>query len=210
MRLTVYGLSYRYGTGSLLFDDLDFEVGMGEMLALTGPSGCGKSTLLDLVGGLRVPTGGVITFAGGPPGEDPRRRVAWIAQSTPVLGGRTATDNVALALVAQGHSVRSAAHRAASALRAVGLESRTGALIGELSGGEVQRVSVARCLAMAANIILADEPTAQLDADNTAMVIEALAGAAAAGKIVLIATHDRWVAAQCHKELHLRTLAPRE
>lgn len=204
MRLTAAGLSHRYGTGSLLFDGLDFEVSAGEMLALTGPSGCGKSTLLDLVGGLRAPTGGTITVTGGPPSDDPRPSVAWIAQSTPVLGGRTATDNVALGLIAQGHSVRSARSRAFSALSAVGLESRADALIGKLSGGEVQRVSVARCLTMAATIIVADEPTAQLDADNTAMVIDALARTAAAGKIVLIATHDEWVAARCHEQLRLR------
>jgi ABC-type lipoprotein export system ATPase subunit len=171
------------------------------MLALTGPSGCGKSTLLDLVGGLRAPTRGAIDLTGDSSPDDLRHRFAWIAQSTPVLGGRTATDNVALALVAQGERLVTARAKAQSALGTVGLESHYDALIGELSGGEVQRVAVARCLVMTADVILADEPTGQLDAVNTAMVVSALESAAAEGKVVLIATHDQWVASRCHEQL---------
>jgi ABC-type lipoprotein export system ATPase subunit len=206
MQLTVTNLSYRHGrAGTWLFRDVEFAANPGTILAITGPSGCGKSTLLDLVGGLRKVTRGEVSFGGASPFDSRREQTSWIAQSTPVLGGRTALDNVALALLPRGHSLREARSLAEGALVSVGLEHRIDAVIGELSGGEVQRVSIARCLISPAPVILADEPTGQLDARNTSLVIEAIRNAAGCEKIVLLATHDSWLVGKCDNELRLRS-----
>ncbi|MBM7826623.1 ABC-type lipoprotein export system ATPase subunit [Microbacterium aurum] len=185
------------------------------MTALAGPSGSGKSTLLDLIGLTYAPTAGTITFTddagqvavahgqSAPPGSR-WARVSWILQSNIVLSGRSVLDNVAVAQLTEGTTTRQAYARARRSLQRVGLAERAKSRVNELSGGEVQRVTVARCLTSSAELILADEPTGQLDASNTELVASALRELATDGRIVIVATHDERVMGQCDATLRLR------
>jgi ABC-type lipoprotein export system ATPase subunit len=199
------GLSHHYaGNPAKVFDGLSVEFGAGQMCALMGPSGSGKSTLLSLIGLVMRPTGGRIVVGGLDAWRPKRhaswlRRVAfaWVLQNTACLDARTAIDNVAVGLMAQGVATRVARTRAVEALGEVGLADRAGARASELSGGEAQRMTIARAMLSDRPIVLADEPTGQLDAANSAAVTEALRACARAGRAVIVATHDPSVAEQC-------------
>ncbi|MEV7610966.1 ATP-binding cassette domain-containing protein [Microbacterium sp. NPDC089320] len=185
---------------------LSFTAEASRIIGLVGPSGCGKTTVLDLIGGLRRPQNGRIVWTGSGstsgPGEP---RTSWVIQSNPVLVGRSALDNAAVALLAQGNSMRQARAEARTVLTALGLASRADAPIGELSGGETQRVTIARSLLASAPILIADEPTGQLDAASSNLVYEALRAAADANKLVFVATHDPWLADRCDQQITLRS-----
>ncbi|MGN8027795.1 ABC transporter ATP-binding protein [Microbacterium sp. 22242] len=207
MRVTVTDLSFRYSSNeNWLFRDISVTVPSGTLLAVTGPSGCGKSTFLDLLGGLRKADSGHIIMGETRESYSEKKfgEISWILQNTPVLGGRSAIDNVAFALLPLGTSMGDARAQARAAIKEVGLDHRRNAKIGEMSGGEVQRVAIARSIVSAARLALADEPTGQLDARNTAATIQALRATAASGRTVIIATHDQWVVEQCDMALSLR------
>jgi putative ABC transport system ATP-binding protein len=191
--------------GRVLVDGLDVEVAPGERLAVTGPSGSGKSTLLSVLAGLEPPDAGTVEVDGvDVRAQDPvrlRRRVGLVLQGYGLLPVLTAGENVEVVLRDAG--APDAVPRAAAALAAVGLGGRAGHLVEELSGGEQQRVAVARALAARPAVLVADEPTAALDAATRAAVLDLLLRA---GTAVVLATHDPQVAARCDRVLPLERL----
>jgi ABC-type lipoprotein export system ATPase subunit len=172
------------------------EIRSGARLALTGPSGSGKSTLLHLLAGLDEPTVGTVTWpALGPRHLHRPGLVGVVFQGPSLLPPLDVAENVALPLLLAGRSEREAAAAARVALDRLGLEGLAGKLPEELSGGQAQRVAVARVLAGRPRLILADEPTGQLDHRNGAVVVDALLEAAAAlDAALVVATHDPLVA----------------
>jgi putative ABC transport system ATP-binding protein len=172
------------------------EIRSGARLALTGPSGSGKSTLLHLLAGLDEPTVGTITWPALGPRPDHRPGLIGVVfQGPSLLPPLDVAENVALPLLLAGRSEREAAAAARVALERLGLEGLATKLPEELSGGQAQRVAVARVLASRPRLILADEPTGQLDHRNGAVVVDALLEAAAAlDAALVVATHDPLVA----------------
>jgi cell division transport system ATP-binding protein len=178
--------------------DVTLEVGKGEFVFLTGPSGAGKSTLLRLIFCAEAPSSGQLLLFGRnvarvSPGEIPwvRRHIGVVFQDFKLLGERTIGENVALPLEVRSLPRAEIRRKVRGLLRSVGLEHRADKFPPSLSGGEQQRVAVARALAADPALLLADEPTGNLDADRTLEVMELLAAANARGTTVVIATHDR-------------------
>jgi ABC-type lipoprotein export system ATPase subunit len=173
------------------------EITEGQLIALVGPSGSGKSTLLHLVAGLDTPTAGRIewpAFTGGALRPGP---VAMVFQATSLLPALDIAENVALPLLLAGVEPRTAEAAAHAALEALGLAELAAKLPDECSGGQAQRVAVARALAGRPRLVLADEPTGQLDHETATTVIDALIHAATeTGATLVVATHDQEVAAR--------------
>jgi ABC-type lipoprotein export system ATPase subunit len=183
--------------GRRVLDDVDVAVAPGRMLAVTGPSGSGKSTLLAVLAGLVEPDAGTAEPA------DRATRTGIVLQGYGLLPVLTAAENVELALMLRDGDAGSVLARAAEALARAGLEDLTDRLAEELSGGQRQRVAVARALVVTPGLLVADEPTAELDPDSAAVVLRALREEADAGAAVVVATHDPEVAALCDEVLHL-------
>jgi putative ABC transport system ATP-binding protein/lipoprotein-releasing system ATP-binding protein len=195
------GVDRTYGHGSaatVALAPTDCEVQAGARIALVGPSGSGKSTLLHLMAGLDTPTHGQIGWpAIGAREELQPGRVAVIFQGPSLLPALTVRENVALALVLDGLRDADARDRADEALALLDLGALADKLPEEISGGQAQRVAVARALAGNPVLILADEPTGQLDRANGAVVVDVLLHAAEhAGAALVVATHDPTVAAR--------------
>lgn len=188
----VSSLVVRFGE-TVALAGVDLAVAAGESVALTGHTGAGKTTLLWAVAGLRAPDEGTVT---APP-------AAHVPQGSALASVLSARENVLLPLRATGPSGSDLGARADEALRMVGLAEFGGHLADELSGGQRQRVAVARALARRADLVLADEPTSELDHANRERVVELLLAEAARGAAVVVATHDPEVAARCDRELHL-------
>lgn len=200
MSLRADNVTVRRGTLSLL-DDVSVEAAAGELLAVVGPSGAGKSTLLGVLGGLIAPDGGSVSLDGGP--VDPAR-IAVVLQSYGLVSVLTAAENVEVALQAAGHGRQRVRSAAAEAIALVGLTRRADNLVEELSGGEQQRVALARALAVGPEVLLADEPTAELDAAARGRMLAVFRDLASAGAIVVLATHDEDIAAACAGRVVLR------
>jgi len=188
-----------------VLDGVSFELAPGDRMAIMGPSGSGKSTLLSILGTLEQPTSGTVRLDGANLSSmnvDQRasfrnRRIGFVFQEHHLLPGCTAVDNVVLPALATGSVSRDIEARARQLLTRVGLGERLGSLPAELSGGERQRVAVARALVLSPRLILADEPTGQLDAHAAAMVTELLVELAEeAGGMLLVVTHAEAVAAR--------------
>jgi putative ABC transport system ATP-binding protein/lipoprotein-releasing system ATP-binding protein len=193
------GVDRVYGRGSaatVALASTDCEVRAGDRIALVGPSGSGKSTLLHLMAGLDAPTHGQISWpAIGARDELAPGRVAVIFQGPSLMEALTVRENVALSLVLDGMRDGEARTRAGEALALLDLGDLADKLPEEISGGQAQRVAVARALAGRPVLILADEPTGQLDRANGATVIDVLLEAAEhAGAALVVSTHDRTVA----------------
>lgn len=168
----------------------------GAQVALTGPSGSGKSTLLHLLAGLDTPTGGTIAWPGldGSPEGRPGL-IGMVFQGPSLLPPLDVTENIALPLLLAGVTETQARERATAALHDVGLDELAARLPEELSGGQAQRVAVARALAARPRIILADEPTGQLDSAHAAQVVGLLLDAATMlGAALVLSTHDLTIA----------------
>lgn len=205
MSIELDGITHSYGPGTRVLRDLSLRVGTGETVALTGPSGSGKTTLLAIIGLLTEPSSGRVLFDGAPAPRSGAldsfrsETFGWVFQTANALSHRTAVDNAALGLLIRGRTHRDARAQAAVALKAVGVghvaekEART------LSGGELQRVCIARALAAQPSYILADEPTGQLDHATTLEVIAALLDRRPRGTGVILATHDLEVARRCDR-----------
>ncbi len=177
--------------------DVTLDINEGELVFLAGPSGAGKSTLLKLVAGIERPSGGVLLVSG----QDMRklnratlpylrRKLGLILQQHRLLGGRSVLQNVMMPLVVSGATPAEAAQRANVALERVGLAAKGQLPPQALSGGEQQRVSIARAIVHKPRIILADEPTANLDRDSARVVLDMLQAFNAAGVTCIISTHD--------------------
>jgi putative ABC transport system ATP-binding protein/lipoprotein-releasing system ATP-binding protein len=197
VRVALENVGHRFGGGSdWLFRYLDFELLPGEIYALTGPSGSGKSTLLSLLAGRDRPREGAIRFTDV-------ERVSWVFQNPFGAPRRTALDHVVLPIIAAGASAASAEAEAQSLLVRVGLGSIAHRQFRELSGGEAQRLMLARGLASRPSLLLVDEPTAQLDRRTAERVDSAIGAVADPRTIVIVATHDMRTRAACTRHLDL-------
>jgi putative ABC transport system ATP-binding protein len=192
---------------------INLEIRHGEFVALVGPSGSGKSTLLNLIGGLDRPTGGEIWVDGIELGKATdkrlvhfrRERIGFIFQSFNLLPTRTAAENVEVPLMLAGIGRRIRRERALTLLDRVGLGRRAGHRPNELSGGEQQRVAVARALANDPMLVLADEPTGNLDSKTGAEILGLLEDVLRqAGRAMVLVTHDSEVASHADRVVHLK------
>lgn len=196
MSIEIDGVWHRYGdTSGWVLQDVALQVKSGSITALVGPSGSGKTTLLTIAGRLLQPTRGRVTIDGVPVDLKDLGRFAWVFQTANALGHRTVLDNVALGLVSHGVTHEAARGRASQSLERVGLGSARYRLARELSGGELQRVNIARALISGPRILLADEPTAHLDRANADAVVRSLVELREPTTTVLLATHDPFVSA---------------
>ncbi|MGN6444671.1 ABC transporter ATP-binding protein [Amnibacterium sp.] len=209
--LTADGIGLRR-SGRPILDGIGLAVGAGRAAALTGPSGSGKTTLLTVLAGFQRPDSGAIRYDGvevTPAERGPwTGRVQLVHQAFGLLSLLTAAENVELALQgldrARRPRARSLRDAAREALDAVGLAARSDNLVEELSGGEQQRVALARALVTGPDLLLADEPTAQLDPANRERITDLLLGLPAAGVTVVLATHDEELSRRCDPLFALR------
>jgi len=204
--------AYQVGTTQVLaLRGVDLQIAPGEFVALMGPSGCGKSTLMQLLGCLDTPTAGRYWLEGRDVGVLSgderaclrRTRIGFVFQTFNLLPRLTALENVALPLLYQGR-VADVRARAASALAHVGLDHRADHRPAEMSGGECQRVAIARALVTQPGIILADEPTGNLDSRTGAEIMHLLDRLHAEGRTLIVVTHSAEVAAHagCILQMH--------
>ncbi|MGA3032644.1 MAG: ABC transporter ATP-binding protein [Terracidiphilus sp.] len=206
---------YKTARGSLdLFDDLDLQVEAGEMVAIVGQSGAGKSTLLHILGALDTPSAGAVYCASTNVATlTPRgaavfrnREIGYVWQFHYLLPEFTAQENVAMPLLARGIRRPDAMVEAANWLREVGLEDRRDHRPGELSGGEQQRVALARALVCRPRVLLADEPTGDLDGTTAARVFELIERLHQSHQLTsILVTHNLDLAVRCSRTLRLES-----
>ncbi len=204
---------FRSGDSDLvLFDNLSFEIRQGEMLALVGESGAGKSTLLHILGALDRPSGGDVycahlrlnTLSGDAAADFRNREIGFVWQFHYLLPEFTAVENVAMPLLSRGKKWHEVEDEARKWLREVGLDQRGHHRSGELSGGEQQRVALARALITHPKMLLADEPTGDLDNKTAEAVFELIARLHRDYQLTsLIATHNLAFARRCQRVLRL-------
>jgi ABC-type lipoprotein export system ATPase subunit len=209
------GLRKEYGSGEGLVravDEVDLDVARGEALAIMGPSGCGKSTLLHLLGGLDRPSAGELWVEGRridrlserALAQLRRHEVGFVFQAYHLMDELTAQENVELPALLAGRSPRAARDRAQQLLEQVGLADRAGHLPSALSGGQRQRVAIARALANEPKLVLADEPTGNLDSAATLEVLRLFEALHDAGLTLVIVTHDERIAATADRLISMR------
>ncbi|GHT87929.1 GMP synthase [Betaproteobacteria bacterium] len=191
------GVAKRYAGGYTALEDVSFQIAPGEMVVLSGHSGAGKSTLLKLIPVIERPSAGVVRINDQDVSKLPRtaipylrRNLGLMVQQNRLLYDRSVFDNVLLPLVITGHPPGDAARRVAAALERVGLAGREKEFPVGLSGGEQQRVAIARAIVNRPLILIADEPTAHLDADYAADIASLFKSFNSAGVTVLVSTHD--------------------
>jgi len=192
-------------------DGVSLEIRSGEMVALVGPSGCGKSTLLNLIGCVDLPSSGVVLVDGNDTtalGDDAltalrRDRVGTIFQFFNLLPALTLEANVGLPLVLQHVPPAEVASRVRAALAAVGLDDKARAYPAQVSGGQLQRAAIARAIVHRPAIVLADEPTGNLDSTNGENVLRMLRALADAGQAIMMATHSMDAAAVCDRTIRM-------
>ncbi len=209
------GLAKSYGKGEGLIhavDDVDLEVAVGESVVITGPSGCGKSTLLHLMGGLDLPTSGEVWVGDSRidrASERARARlrrdqVGFVFQDFALMDELTAVENVELPALLAGKPVGQARRAAKALLEAIGLADRERHRPAQLSGGQKQRVAIARALVNRPTVLLADEPTGNLDSAATTEVLRLFDRLHAQGQTLVVVSHDQRTAATADRMVSMR------
>ncbi|MGH3428890.1 MAG: ABC transporter ATP-binding protein [Mycobacteriales bacterium] len=213
--LSARGLAKEYGAGAALVQavkGVDLDVVAGETVAVMGPSGCGKSTLLHLLGGLDRASAGEIRLADARLDQLResalarlrRTSIGFVFQAFHLVEELTAAENIELPALLAGRSPRTARTRAQELLEQVGLSDRARHLPSALSGGERQRVAIARALSNEPQVVLADEPTGNLDSASSLEVLRLLEQLRAGGQTLVIVTHDERVAATADRLISMR------
>lgn len=206
------GLAKEFDDGRVAaLQGIDLKVSEGEFVALVGPSGSGKTTLLNMLGHLDAPSSGSLTYRGQAmsrlpdPSHYRAREVGFIFQAFHLLATFTVAENVQIPMFGQGLSAKARASRAAELLASVGLSHRLNHLPVKLSGGERQRAAIARSLANSPGVLLADEPTGNLDSQNAAQVMELLSRLHLEHRTTLVlVTHDLEIASHASRLLKMR------
>lgn len=215
MMITLRGVTkvYHMGTQEVhALRGIDLNIDRGEYLAIMGPSGSGKSTLMNIIGCLDVPSEGTYVLEGqdvSDLSDDQQarirnRRIGFVFQQFNLLARTPALKQVALPLMYAGYGRRERMERAEEALRVVGLGDRLDHRPDELSGGQQQRVAIARALVTEPDLILADEPTGQLDSETGSELLDLFEELHAEGLTILSVTHDPMVAKAAHRTVHIR------
>jgi ABC-type lipoprotein export system ATPase subunit len=213
LRTRALAMEYGQGAGVVrALDGVELDVASGETLAVMGPSGCGKSTLLHLLGGLERPSAGEVWLAGRRIDQLSekalarlrRQAIGFVFQAFHLMDELTAAENVELPALLAGRSPRAARRTAAELLERVGLSDRARYLPSALSGGQRQRVAIARALSNQPLLVLADEPTGNLDSASTLDVLRLLDSLRSAGQTLLIVTHDSRIAATADRLISMR------
>ena len=201
----------KHGQTLRALEDVSLHVPKGDFLAITGPSGSGKTTLMNILGCLDRPTTGkyllegtTVEGLGGAAAADIRnRKIGFIFQSFNLIGSMSALENVELPLVLRGESRKSRRQKALEALERVGLQARAGHRPAELSGGQQQRVAIARVLAAQPPLILADEPTGNLDGVTSREILSILRQLHQEGQTIVMITHDDGIAAAAPRQMRM-------
>ena len=206
------GLKKDYDEGQVqALRGADFRIGEGEFVAIVGPSGCGKSTLLQMLGALDRPSAGSLLYRGNSLADSAdlaayrAHEIGFIFQAFHLLPAFTALENVQIPMFETDRSVAERKERAVALLKSVGLEGRLHHYPAKLSGGERQRVAIARSLANGSSVLLADEPTGNLDSENARLVMELLVRLRAERSITLVlVTHDLGIARQASRVIEMK------
>ena len=201
----------KHGQTLRALEDVSLHVPKGDFLAITGPSGSGKTTLMNILGCLDRPTTGkyllegtTVEGLGGAAAADIRnRKIGFIFQSFNLIGSMSALENVELPLVLRGESRKIRRQKALEALARVGLQNRAGHRPAELSGGQQQRVAIARVLAAQPPLILADEPTGNLDGVTSREILSILRQLHGEGQTIVMITHDDGIAAAAPRQMRM-------
>ncbi|QAV71188.1 ATP-binding cassette domain-containing protein [Salinibacterium sp. UTAS2018] len=196
MSLILEGVGHQYDEGRTLFTGIDVTLDVGRSYAVVGPSGSGKSTLLAIMSGDITPTQGRVI-------RTPPSKVSWVFQNPHGVAGRTALDHVSLPFMVRGWERADAQVHASRLLEEFGLASVQSTKFRYLSGGEAQRLMLVRAIASSPDLLLVDEPTAQLDRSTAETVNQSLQRLRGHGCIVVIATHDEGTRASCSDLLDL-------
>lgn len=203
----------RYSSAVTALDDVSLEIGAGEFVAITGPSGCGKSTLMHLIGGLDTPTSGEIVVDGLPlhGASDAelttyrRTKIGIVFQFFHLLPTMSVTENVSLPLLLRGDAYSATRAKAAEIIDLVGLSDRAQHGMHQLSGGQLQRTAIARALVHDPAVLLADEPTGNLDSANASQIMELLQKISSQRRTtMLVVTHSEEIARQATRCIRLR------
>lgn len=209
--IALKGAEKRFGK-KIIFSDFDLTIGEGEFVAICGASGSGKTTLLNIIGLLDSLDGGDLLVGDyrNPKANSSkaqkiiREEIGYVFQSFALVDSMTVEKNLLMAM----HYVRSSTEKkkaaVSSALNSVGMKGSEGSKVYELSGGEQQRVSLARCLVKPVRLLLADEPTGSLDGDNRDMVMNLLVEMNRSGRTVIVVTHDQYVARYCSRKVLIK------
>jgi len=211
--IEVHGVTRRYGEGPPALGDLTLTVEPGEAVAILGPSGSGKSTLLNLIAALDRPDSGTVTVAGvsldrigeAAAARYRRAHIGMIFQFFNLLDDLSVAENVVLPARLAGMGRAEAARRAATLLEALGIDRHASAYPGRLSGGERQRVAVARALVNRPALLLADEPTGELDEDTGAQIAALFDRVHGDGTAIVVVTHNPAVAARAGRHLVMKS-----
>ncbi|MDB6150704.1 MAG: salX [Chthoniobacter sp.] len=211
--ITLRHVTRRYAASGAALDDVSLEIAEREFVAITGPSGCGKSTMMHLIGGLDSPTSGEVIVDGLPLHgasekeltDYRRHRLGIVFQFFNLLPTMTVTENVCVPLLLQGEPLAAVQAKAAAVIELVGLADRAGHFMHQLSGGQLQRTAIARALVHQPKVLLADEPTGNLDSVSAGQVLELLQKIASQGSTTLVVvTHSEEVARLASRRIRMR------
>jgi putative ABC transport system ATP-binding protein len=211
--ISLRNVTRRYAASGAALDDVSIEIAANEFVAITGPSGCGKSTLMHLIGGLDTPTSGEVVVDGlalhrateAELTDYRRRRLGIVFQFFNLLPTMTVEENVSLPLLLQGEPLAVARQKTAEMIELVGLADRARHQMHQLSGGQLQRTAIARALIHEPRVLLADEPTGNLDSASAEQVLAVLEKIASQRRTtLLLVTHSEEIARRTERRIRMR------